>query len=494
MPNSLSQLDLKPLQHFSQNLLANLRATGYMLMGSTKAIYWVKPTVWQFLFFGTTALFSNLLFSWLASDESTHFNQQGLISYLVWPMVMLVAGLVLAKRHTNANLIFVPAVLWLVADTLMALLQSLIQWISHYGWLPAWSYAILPIFFTVLFVWQALALLWIFGKQLRWSWLERGLILFGAFVVFSVWQQNVKTQPIFQADVIPPTISEEAFYAQQNLLENTLKDVLPERPTVRDWYFLGVAGYGEQDVFRAEIELTTEFLNNQFGMMGRSVNLINNPMTLQVLPIASKTSIDRALQAIAKKMNVTEDVLFLTLTSHGGDKLLEMSNPPLELDEVDAKWLRQSLDKSGIKWRVIVVSACYSGSFIDDLKSPTTLVITASASDKASFGCTNEAEYTYFGQAFFAESLPKFRRFQPAFEEAIVNIGKRERLMGFEPSEPQFVIGEQMKRMLSEFEKNLKPLAQDNPQKPEITEQQHSETTTLQLDKLDEKSLAKLVE
>lgn len=84
MPTPFSQLDLRPLQYFSQNLLANLRAMAYMLIGSKKAFYWVKPTIWQFGFFALTALASNLLFSWLASDESTHFNQQGLISYLVW--------------------------------------------------------------------------------------------------------------------------------------------------------------------------------------------------------------------------------------------------------------------------------------------------------------------------------------------------------------------------------------------------------------------------
>jgi hypothetical protein len=53
---------------------------------------------------------SNLLFSWLVAEDATHFNPQGLISYLVWPMVMLVAGLILAKRHFNAMLIFVPAI------------------------------------------------------------------------------------------------------------------------------------------------------------------------------------------------------------------------------------------------------------------------------------------------------------------------------------------------------------------------------------------------
>lgn len=211
-------------------------------------------------------------------------------------------------------------------------------------------------------------------------------------------------------------------------------------------------------------------------------------MTMQVLPVASKTSIDNALQAIGKKMNITEDVLFLSMTSHGGDKVLEMSNPPLELEDVDAKWLRQSLDKSGIKWRIIVVSACYSGSFIDDLASPTTLIITASAKDKDSFGCTNDAEWTYFGQAFFNESLPKYRRFAPAFEEAIVSIAKREKLMGFEPSEPQYVIGDEMKKMLPEFEKNLKPLTQFNP--AQSLDQQSVET----VETLDTKALAKLVE
>lgn len=64
---------------------------------------------------------------------------------------------------------------------------------------------------------------------------------------------------------------------------------------------------------------------------------------------------------------------------------------------------------------------------------------------------------------FFNESLPKYQQFAPAFAEAIVNIGKRERTMGFEPSEPQYVIGEEMRKMLPEFEKTLKPLTQYNP-------------------------------
>ena len=458
LPTSLTDLDLTPLKRFSHNVIANIRATGHMLIGSKRAFYWVKPTVWQFLLFGLTALASNLLFSWLVAEDATHFNPQGLISYLVWPMVMLVAGLILAKRHFNAMLIFVPAILWLCADTFMMLVQSLIQFISDLGWLPEWTFDTISIVFVLAFVWQSLSLLWIFGNQLRWSWIERVLIMLGAFAVLSVWQKNVQSEPIFQSDPVEPVVTEAAFYAQPELLADMLNNVQPQRPTIHDWYFMGVAGHGEQDVFRSEIELTKDYFDHQFGTAGRSVELINNANTLSALPIASKTSIERALQSIAKKMDVNEDVLFLTLTSHGGDKVIEMSNPPLALDNVDAKWLRQSLDKSGIKWRVIVVSACYSGSFINDLKSPYTLVITASAANKSSFGCSNEAEYTYFGQAFFAESLPKFRRFQPAFEAASKRIAEREKMMGFEPSEPQLVMGEAIKARLPEFENSLKPL------------------------------------
>ena len=125
------------------------------------------------------------------------------------------------------------------------------------------------------------------------------------------------------------------------------------------------------------------------------------------------------------------------------------------MEDLDAAWLREALDASGIRWRVIIVSACYSGSFIDDLASPTTVIITASAADKMSFGCTNNAEMTYFGQAFFAESVRSNTSFAAAFKEARLRVQERERIMGFEPSEPQMAIGSLMETALPAFEKAL---------------------------------------
>lgn len=452
---SLASLKTVSLQRFSLNFAANIIATLWMLVGSTRAFSWVKPTFIQFAVFAILALGSNVLFSWLAAANGSVFNEQGLVSYLIWPMIILLGGIILARRAGNQALVFVPVILWLVADTLSALLQSLVQFFGSYGWLPSWSYSFLPILFLVLFLWQTLALLWIFFRRLRISWWERIIVLVGAVALLTIWQRNVADQPIFKQIPVEPVLEEAALYEQPRLLQQALNRIDPSIPGKSDWYFMGVAGFSDQNVFRSEINKVRELFDVRFGTSGHSLALINNNYTWLDEPIATKTSILRGLKTIGQQMNADEDVLFLTLSSHGDENVIQLANPPLAMDNLDATWLREALDASGIRWRVIVVSACYSGSFIDELASPTTVIITASAADKMSFGCTNSAEMTYFGQAFFAESLRENTSFSDAFKDAAYRVQERELYMGFEPSEPQMVIGSLMETALPAFEQVL---------------------------------------
>ena len=452
---SLASLKTVSLQRFSLNFAANIIATLWMLVGSTRAFSWVKPTFIQFAVFALLALGSNVLFSWLAAENGSVFNEQGLVSYLIWPMIILLGGIILARRAGNQGLVFVPVILWLVADTLSALLQSLVQFFGSYGWLPDWSYSLLPILFLVLFLWQTLALLWIFSRRLRVPWWERIIVIIGAVALLTIWQRNVADQPIFKQIPVEPVLEEAALYEQPRLLQQALNSIDASTLGKTDWYFMGVAGFSEQNVFRSEINKVRELFDVRFGTSGHSLSLINNTYSWLDEPIATKTSILRGLKTIGKQMNADEDVLFMTLSSHGDQDFIHLSNPPLAMDNLDATWLREALDASGIRWRVIVVSACYSGSFIDELASPTTVIITASAADKMSFGCTNSAEMTYFGQAFFAESLRGNTSFEAAFKDARLRVNERETAMGFEPSEPQMVIGSLMETALPAFEQVL---------------------------------------
>lgn len=452
---SLSSLKTISLQRFSLNFAANIIAACWMLIGSTRAFSWVKPTFVQFALFALLGLASNVLFSWLAAESGSVFNEQGLVSYLIWPTIILLVGIILARRSGNQSLLFVPVVLWLVADTISALLQSLVQLFGSRGWLPDWSYSFLPILFLLLFLWQTLALLWIFSRRLRTPWWERIIVLIGAVALMTIWQKNVADQPIFKPIPVEPRLEEAALYEQANLLQNALNSIDASIPGKTEWYFMGVAGFAGQDVFRSEINNARELFEVRFGTSGRSLSLINNTYSWMDEPIATKTSILRGLKKIGQQMNADEDVLLLTLTSHGDADVLQLDNAPIEMDNLEAEWLREALDESGIRWRVIIVSACYSGSFIDELASPTTVIITASAADKMSFGCTNTAEMTYFGQAFFAESLRENTSFASAFKEATYKIQQRELYMGFEPSEPQMVIGSLMETALPAFERVL---------------------------------------
>src|SRR5579883_1315767 len=157
-------------------------------------------------------------------------------------------------------------------------------------------------------------------------------------------------------------------------------------------------------------------------------------------------------------MNVDNDILLLYLTSHGSNHLLSVHFPELALDNLPDRELKKLLDRAGIKWRIIVISACYSGSFIDTLKDDNSLIITAAAKDKASFGCSSENDFTYFGDAYINHALRLDRSFISAFYRARDAIAEREKAENLVPSEPQIYIGEAIKAKLAAPEQRLAKL------------------------------------
>ena len=451
-------IDFKPSINFWHDFKSNQTAGMWLFLGSRRSLQIVRPSILQLIFWGILGGSANSLFSWLSSGEVGDFNPQGLISYALWPFIALIVGIFLSQRINNPRLMLVPALLWLVLDTHIALLQSFIQYLGYIDVLPYIFYDYLPTIFMVLFVWQSLAVVWVFSRELKWPWWERALIVAATLFTLVVWQMSVKSQPIWKVEEVPPTFAEDAFYAQNQVLTKSLEAVQYGEFAQSHWYFLGVAGAGYQDVFKSEVERIKEQFDTRFGTFGRSLLLINNPTTRTKIPIASRTSMDLALRRIGQQMNRESDVLFLYMTSHGLPNQFEMENAPIDLNDVDPKWLKESLDKAGIRWRVIVISACYSGSFVPALQDDNTLIITASAADRASFGCSNEADYTYFGRAFFDQAMREQTSVSAAFEQAKATVAQWESAQGFEASEPQWSIGKNMEFMLPQLEQRLFPV------------------------------------
>ena len=242
---------------------------------------------------------------------------------------------------------------------------------------------------------------------------------------------------------------EATYYAQANLLGQSLYELSPQRPGTVDLYFIGFAAYARQDVFQREIEQARAIFEQRFDATGRAVSLINNPRTLRTVPLANRHNLARSVAGIAERIDKSEDIVVLFLSSHGDDDAtISVDLRGFGLNDLSAGDIREILDESGIEWRVIIVSACYSGSFIEQLAGPRTLVLTAAAADRASFGCAHENDWTYFGEALFAYALKRSASLVGAFELAVERISQREAEEGKTASLPQMSLGAEMAEYL----------------------------------------------
>jgi hypothetical protein len=313
---------------------------------------------------------------------------------------------------------------------------------------------------------------------LGWMWLisvravtvcmgtKRPQVLIGALAVTAMvalaysppWRVDVWQLPP-EEDEPAPLADERTFHLQGHLIEQALARVAKGREGVRELYFVGFAPDASQDVFVKEMRYVKKLFEERFGTSGRSIALVNSQDALEEFPIASVTNLSRALERVARSMNGDEDTLFLFLSAHGyPDHRLSAVQPPLELAPLTPTALSRMLHEAGIKWRVIVVSACYSGGFIEPLKDANSVVITASAPDRTSFGCEPGRDFTYFGQAYFRDALAQTRSFTRAFEAARAGVEKMEAVEGVAPpSNPQMWVGAAMAERLKQ--------AADAPQK-----------------------------
>jgi hypothetical protein len=258
--------------------------------------------------------------------------------------------------------------------------------------------------------------------------------------------------PVGSTDAGPPLDVEGTYYAQSGLLGAALEDVAPGRPGVPDFYFLGFGAYADEAVFRREVAQVRRIVGSRLDSSARAVTLVNSPGTLQRYPLANRSNLEYVLHQLARRMELEQDILFLFMTSHGaetGELVIDFGE--LGLNDLRPEELRGMLERAGIGWRVLVVSACYSGAFVPALQGPRTLVITAAASDRSSFGCAHENEWTYFGEAYFRDALAGGSSLTEAFERARAAIELREAREGKEGSRPQMSMGSEIEAHLARW-------------------------------------------
>lgn len=266
-----------------------------------------------------------------------------------------------------------------------------------------------------------------------------GMLALAAIMATPTASPAQQPEPLAQRDV--------------RLVAAALEALPAQRPGTVDLYAVGFAGDGTEDVFRNEVGYFSTLATDRLKARGVAT-LVNHIDSLERTPTALATyeNLRDLLDGIARRMDVDEDVLLLYLTMHGTpEHELALVFPPFVEDALIPEDLRTVLDESGIRHRVLVISACYAGGFIRELRGPDTLLITAARADRPSFGCGAGSNVTWFGRAWMVEGLNRSASFADAYEYATQRIRSWEKAEKIEASFPQISEGRRIRNRLRQW-------------------------------------------
>jgi hypothetical protein len=129
------------------------------------------------------------------------------------------------------------------------------------------------------------------------------------------------------------------------------------------------------------------------------------------------------------------------MTSHGSPKGFYLRRGA----SITPAALNTILDQTcGAQPTVVLVSACYSGIFVQpDMLKPNRIILTAARSDRTSFGCSAEENYTYWDGCLI-NSLPTAQTWKSLYGAINQCVTAKESKGKYRSSLPQAYFGEQV--------------------------------------------------
>lgn len=239
---------------------------------------------------------------------------------------------------------------------------------------------------------------------------------------------------------------EALWSAQPRLLAKAAATLPAKRGGGPKVFTVAIAAGGSQAIFGREAAAMRDLFGRRLGKGAPGLLLSNAAAHHTQAPLANRDNLAATLTTIGARFDPARDLAVIFLTSHGGpDAALQTDLPDaFGLRPISAEFLAEALGKAGISRRIVIVSACYSGTWIGPLASSDSIVLTASSATRTSFGCDDRREFTVFGKALLDGSLGKGASWRAAFEQVQADIDKEEARLGVERSLPMASVGERM--------------------------------------------------
>ncbi len=230
-----------------------------------------------------------------------------------------------------------------------------------------------------------------------------------------------------QFGIIEIALPPKAALRDAELLASQFASIKPQRPGVVDTYVLSMSLWNDP-VFEREATEAGKVLTQRFDAEGRTLVLsAGTGSGERKLPAASPDNINAAIGKLGASIDPQEDLVVVFLTTHGApDGTAAIQEKNRMGGGVKPAHLRNSLNAAGIRNRVVIVSACFSGHFVLPFSDAFTAVFTAAAADRSSFGCQPENDWTYFGDALFNHALRGGLGLEASFDASLGTITKWE--------------------------------------------------------------------
>lgn len=154
---------------------------------------------------------------------------------------------------------------------------------------------------------------------------------------------------------------------------------------------------------------------------------------------------DAVLAGVRQAAGRATSGCLIYFTSHGAPDGMVFGDAPRMTPDVMANLVRNSC---GARPTVVIVSACYSGIFLNALQGPSRMILTAARRDRTSFGCGADERYPWFDGCIL-ESLPTATDFLALAADTRACVTRKETDAKVEhPSEPQLFVGGEMQMRL----------------------------------------------
>ncbi len=256
--------------------------------------------------------------------------------------------------------------------------------------------------------------------------------------------------------------------AEHRKFDRTLRALLPQRAGTVDAYVISIA-LDSDPVFGREARVAGDVLSTRYGARGRTIVLAGSDgNAASTLPRGTPERLAMALARIAEMMDRNEDVVVIYTTSHGTPFGIIYHDADNGYGAISPNRLKDIFDRTGIRNRLLILSACYSGVFVPRLQSESTAIVTAASAERSSFGCVADNDWTFFGDAMINRALRKPQPLRAAFDEARGLITSWEAQFPVRPSEPQVSIGAGAERWLAALDRRLPRVASQPVGRPAV--------------------------